>query len=64
MRNFLAYSVSALAVPAIAILHGSGGFPVVLGITACVGAVVFASALGFLVLTTASRVPAGSTGDL
>ena len=62
LRYFLAYSVSALAIPFIAIVHGSGGFPVVLGITACFGAVVFASALGFLMLTTASRVQPPSGG--
>jgi MFS family permease len=62
LRYFLGFSVSALAIPAIALLHGSGGFPVVLGSTACFGAVIFASALGFLVMTAGSRVSAAPAG--
>jgi hypothetical protein len=58
VRYFLGFAVSGLAVPAIGILHGAGGFPAVLGATAAVGGVVFACAVGFLAL---SRRPAART---
>jgi MFS family permease len=48
VRYFLGFAVSGLAVPAIGVLHGWAGFPAVLGATAVVGGIVFASALGFL----------------
>lgn len=51
LRYFLGFGVSGLAVPMIALLHASGGFPLVLGITAAFGMTIFASALGFLLLT-------------
>jgi len=51
LRYFLGFGVSGLAVPMIALFHGIGGFPVVLGITAAFGATVFASAVGFFALT-------------
>src|SRR5688572_23811258 len=63
LRYFLAYSASALAMLGIAILRGLRGFPVVLGITACFRAIIFASAVGFF-LTAASRVPAASADGL
>ncbi len=55
LRYFLGFGVSGLAVPMIAVLHGLGGFPAVLGITAVFGTTVFASAIGFLLL---ARPPA------
>jgi hypothetical protein len=50
LRYFLGFSVSGLAVPMIALLHGFGEFPLVLGVTALFGATIFASAVGFVVL--------------
>jgi MFS family permease len=48
VRYFLGFTASGLAVPLIALLHGWGGFPAVLGAAAAFGAVVFACAIGFL----------------
>lgn len=47
VRYFLGFTTSGLAVPMIALLHGEGGFPVVLGATAFFGATIFTSALAF-----------------
>jgi len=63
LRYFLGFGVSGLAVPMIAVLHGLGGFPAVLGITGLFGATVFASAIGFLMLARPARIvpaPAGA----
>lgn len=62
LRYFLGFGVSGLAVPMIAVLHALGGFPAVLGITALFGATIFASAIGFFILTRPARtpVPAGA----
>jgi MFS family permease len=62
LRYFLGFGISGLAVPMIAVLHGVGEFPAVLGITTVFGATVFASAVGFLALArpTPSAVPAGA----
>ncbi len=51
LRYFLGFGVSGLAVPMIALLHGISGFPLVLGVTALLGSVVFGSAIGFFILT-------------
>ena len=62
LRYFLGFGISGLAVPMIAVLHGLGGFPVVLGITALIGVTVFASAVGFYALTrpSANEAPAAA----
>jgi MFS family permease len=56
LRYFLGFGVSGLAVPMIALLHGLGGFSAVLGITAAFGATIFASAIGFFLLTRPAPV--------
>jgi MFS family permease len=56
LRYFLGFGVSGLAVPMIALFHGFGGFPLVLGITAAFGGTVFASAIGFFLLTRPTHV--------
>jgi MFS family permease len=50
VRYFLGYTTSGFAVPLIALLHGQGGFPVVLGATAAFGAAIFLCSLAFLVI--------------
>ncbi len=50
LRYFLGLGIGSLAVPMIAILHGFGGFPALLGVSALVGGIVFASSIGFLLL--------------
>ncbi len=54
LRYFLGLGIGSLAVPMIAILHKLGGFPVLLGVSALVGGIVFASAIGFLLLARPS----------
>jgi MFS family permease len=51
VRYFLGFTVSGLAVPLIAVLHGRGGFTLVLGTTALFGGLIFASALAFYAFT-------------
>jgi hypothetical protein len=60
LRYFLGFSLSGLAVPLIAVLHGMGGFSLLLGVTALFGLVVFGSAILFLLLARprASSIPA------
>ena len=55
IRYFLGFSVAALAVPMIGILHGRGGFAAVLGGAAIFGAMILASAIGFFLLTRPPR---------
>jgi MFS family permease len=55
LRYFLGLGIGSLAVPMIAILHKLGGFPALLGASALVGGVVFASSIGFLLLTRPAR---------
>jgi hypothetical protein len=62
LRYFLGFGVSGLAVPMIALLHGLGGFPVVLGFTATFGTIVFATAIGFFALTRPARVAPAPAG--
>jgi MFS family permease len=57
LRYFLGFSVSGLAVPMIAFLHGAGEFPLVLGATALFGLIIFASAVGFLMLARPRSAP-------
>jgi MFS family permease len=59
LRYFLGFTVSGLAVPMIALLHGGGGFTLVLAVTAAFGAAIFLSAAAFLLLARAS-VPASA----
>jgi len=62
LRYFLGFSISGSAVPMIALLHGFGGFTAVLGLTAVFGAIVFGSAIGFLIFArrpNLTRVEAG-----
>ncbi len=57
VRYFLGFTTSGLAVPLIALMHGTGGFDLLLWIAAAIGAVVFFCAIAFLVV---AREPAGS----
>jgi MFS family permease len=52
VRYFLGFTTSGLAVPLIALLHGWGGFPAVLGTAAAFGVVVSACAAGFFLITS------------
>lgn len=59
VRYFLGFTTSGLAVPLIALLHGQGGFPAVLGAAAVFGAVVSACAAAFLLATSGGQARAG-----
>lgn len=56
VRYFLGFTTSGFAVPLIALLHGWGGFPAVLGLAAVFGGVVSACAAGFLLAATRTAV--------
>lgn len=47
IRYFLGFTTSGLAVPLIALLHGGGGFALVLAVGAAFGGAIFACALAF-----------------
>lgn len=47
LRYFLGFTTSGLAVPLIGLLHGSGGFPLVLAVAGLFGAAIFVSAVVF-----------------
>lgn len=47
LRYFLGFTVSGFAAPLIAFAHSHGGFPMVLGLTAALAAVVLTAAVGF-----------------
>jgi MFS family permease len=51
VRYFLGFSVSGFAVPLIALLHGQGGFAVVLATASAFGATIFSCSLLFLFIT-------------
>jgi MFS family permease len=51
VRYFLGFTVSGFVVPMIVILHKNGGFALVLGVAAVLGAVVLSSAIAFYWLT-------------
>jgi hypothetical protein len=59
VRYFLGFTTSGLAVPLIALLHGRGGFPAVLGAAATFGAVVSACAAAFLLATSGGSARTG-----
>ncbi|HYG89191.1 MAG TPA: MFS transporter [Azospirillum sp.] len=59
VRYFLGFTTSGLAVPLIALLHGWGAFPAVLGVSAMFGAVVSACAAGFFLATSGGAARAG-----
>jgi MFS family permease len=52
VRYFLGFTASGFAAPIIAVLHGRGGFPLVLGVAAAFGAVVLLCALMFKAITS------------
>jgi len=47
VRYFLGFTVSGLAAPVIAVLHGQGGFPLVLGAAGAFGLLIFVAACMF-----------------
>ena len=51
LRYFLGFAVSGLAVPMIGLLHGRGGFPLVLAVAGLFGATIFASAIVFYLVS-------------
>ena len=57
IRYFLGFTASGLAVPMIAFLHASNGFPLVLGIAGIFGLAVFGSAVAFLLLSRLGPSP-------
>ena len=50
VRYFLGFTVSGFVVPLIVLLHGHGGFAVVLGTAAAFGAAIFACSLAFMLV--------------
>jgi MFS family permease len=58
VRYFLGFTTSGLAVPLIALLHGTSGFGLVLGAAATFGAVIFLCSLAFFLV--AQGAPARS----
>ena len=58
VRYFLGFTVAGFVVPLIALLHGRGGFGLVLAVAAGFGAVIVAAALGFFGLTRQDRARA------
>lgn len=57
IRYFLGFTVSGFALPLIALLHGQGGFSVVLGATALVGGVILACAIPMLMFARHPGAP-------
>lgn len=57
IRYFLGFTVSGFALPLIALLHGQGGFSVVLGATALVGGVILACAVPMLMFARHTGAP-------
>ena len=53
LRYFLGLGIGSVAVPMIALLHGAGGFTLLLGVSALIGAVVLGCAICFLTLAPA-----------
>lgn len=58
VRYFLGFTTSGFAVPLIALLHGQGGFSVVLAATAAFGAAIFLCSISFLMVAQ-PRLDAG-----
>lgn len=58
VRYFLGSTASGLGVPLIALLHGTGGFPAVLGGAAGFGALIVAAACGFWIAARPKAAPA------
>jgi hypothetical protein len=59
VRYFLGFTTSGFAVPLIALLHGQGGFAVVLAATAAFGAAIFLCSISFLMVAQ-PRLNAGN----
>ena len=51
LRYFLGFATSGLAVPMIGLLHGRGGFPLVLAVAGLFGAAIFASSVVFYLVS-------------
>lgn len=68
LRYFLGLGIGSAALPMIAFLHGAGGFTLLLGVSALIGAVVLLCAIGFLLLTWArsgtGSLPAAAAAPL
>jgi MFS family permease len=62
LRYFLGFTTSGLAVPLIGLLHGRGGFPLVLAVAGLFGATIFANASAFYLVSRAgsARARAGA----
>lgn len=60
LRYFLGFATSGLAVPMIGLLHGHGGFPLVLAAAGLFGAAIFISAVVFFLVSRAGSVPAAA----
>ena len=58
VRYFLGFATSGLAVPLIGLLHGSGGFPLLLAAAGLFGVAIFASAVVFYLATRGRPVHA------
>jgi len=63
IRYFLGFTVSGFALPLIALLHGQGGFSVVLGATAVVGGVIFVCAILMLMFARQPGAPEQPRGE-
>jgi hypothetical protein len=62
VRYFLGFTASGLAVPLIALMHGQGGFPAVLGTAAAFGAVVFTCAAGLFAMAPGKPIAEADAG--
>ncbi|WP_232631845.1 MFS transporter [Methylobacterium sp. Leaf118] len=58
VRYFLGFTVAGFVVPLIALLHGRGGFGLVLAVAAAFGSVIVAAAFGFFAMTRQDRARA------
>lgn len=63
IRYFLGFTVSGFALPLIALLHGQGGFSVVLGATAVVGGVILVCAIPMLMFARQPGTPEQPRGE-
>ncbi|TXM87821.1 MFS transporter, partial [Methylobacterium sp. WL122] len=57
LRYFVGFTASGFVVPVIALLHDRGGFPLVLGMAAAFGALIWVAAFGFYRLVRGDARP-------
>jgi hypothetical protein len=57
IRYFIGFGASGFAVPLIAVLYRTNGFPLVLGAAATVGGLIVLSAIGFAYVVALPTTP-------